>query len=117
MATVAQIKQRIAEDLSLVPTGQTVQNQHLVRIAFAYDEVFAELKDSGDAVWTSTGEVPSRMVPHVVARCAFNCISSGSFGVSKERYQRIQLANAEAKREIPKLSRPAYESLGESVDY
>jgi len=111
------IKQRVLEDLSVVEIGQSAASQDDARIEAAYREVYDELKELGLAVWSISGYLPNKIVPHVVALTAWNAIASGSYGVSPERYQRIQLAAASAEREIRRVVTPKYESTSEPRDY
>lgn len=119
MATKAEIRDRAANDLGILRLGQSLQHQDKVRIESAYDEVYEELKDEGLAIWASTAEVPTKLVRHVVALVADNCLST--YGVNEARFARIKLAAGQdgetAKRAIRKNITPEYESTDEPVDY
>lgn len=115
MATKAEVRDRAANDLGRLRLGQALQDPARVRIESAYDEVYADLKDEGLAIWASTAEVPTKVVPHVVALVANNCLDT--FGVSAERYQRIKIAESKAKREIRRLVTPEHESLEDPQDF
>ena len=119
MATKAQVRDRAAGELGILRLGQSLQHQDKVRIEAAYDEVYEALKDEGLAIWASTAEVPTKLVPHVVALVADNCLNN--YGVSIERYNRIKLAAGTdgeiAKRAIRKNITPEYESTDEPTDF
>lgn len=87
MATKAEIRQRVAEDLGLVPIGQTVESQDQARIDATFDEVYATLKDKGLAIFTSTGPVPARLVPSLCLLMSVKLLTS--YSVPESRYVRI----------------------------
>lgn len=115
MATKAELRDRAANDLGILRLGQSLQDQDKVRIEKAYDEVYAQLKEDGLATWASTGESPDFLTPHIASMMADNCL--GVYSVSDKRYQRIKLAEANAKREIRKFATADYVSQEEAVDY
>lgn len=88
MATKAVIRQRVGEDLALVPIGQDLESQDQARIDQTYDEVYELLKDRGLATWPSTAEVPTKVVPHFVLLMEEKLLNS--YGVPDSRYQRIK---------------------------
>lgn len=89
MATKAEIRNRVANDLGILPLNQSLQNEHKVRIEAGYDEVYARLVKQGLAQWASTAAVPSEIVPYMVTLVADNCLKT--YAVSVETYQRIKL--------------------------
>jgi hypothetical protein len=119
MATKAQVRDRAANDLGLLRLNQSLQAQDATRIESAYTEVYAQLKAEGMALWSSTADIPSAVVPYIVALMADNCL--GTYGVSPERYQRIKLAAGDdgeiAKRAIRKYLSPDYPSMDNPTDY
>ena len=115
MATKAQVRDRAAADLGILRLNQSLQSQDTTRIEAAYDEVYAQLKKDGLAVWASTAAVPDEITPHMAALVADNCL--GTYGVSPERFQRIKSASLGAKREIRALVAPDYVSQDEATDY
>ena len=115
MATTAEVIDRAANDLGLLRLGQTLQSQDNTRISAAYDEVYAMLVNEGLAIWASTADVPDALVPHVAALMADNCINT--YGVSKERFQRIKTASVPAMREIRKLTAPDFISQDSGAGY
>lgn len=115
MATKAQIRDRAAQDLGRLRVGQSLQSQDVARIESGYDEIYAQLKKDGLAVWASTGSVPDELTPHVAALVAENCLNT--YGVSDVRYQRIVNAATIARREIKKFTTPDYVSQSEPSDY
>jgi len=115
VSTKAETRDRVANDLGLLRLGQSLQYQDQARIESGYDEVHADLKTEGLATWPLAGEVPTNLVPHVVALVVLNC--ADTYGVSQERMQRILLKATTAKREINKIISPDYESLEDPTDY
>lgn len=117
MGTKAQLRQRVLEDLGIVQIGQTAQSQDDTRVEAAYQEEYAKLKELSLAVWSVSGDIPSKIMPDVIALTAWNCIQSGSYGVSPDRYARIQLSATQAPREIRRMVIPKNESLNEPRDF
>ncbi len=115
MTTRAETRDRAASDLGILRLGQSLQYQDATRIEAACDEVYEQLKEEGLAVWASDGEVPTKLVPHVVALVADNCLNT--YGAAPERYIRIKNASSIAYREIKKLVTPQYASQDNAVDY
>ncbi len=115
MATIAEVRDRAANDLGMLRLGQSLQSQDSTRITTAYNEVYQQLKTDGLATWTSTGAIPTELVPHVVAMVAENCLNT--YGVSAERYQRIKLAVAAAEKQLPRLINNSGISEDAAVDY
>lgn len=115
MATVAQVRDRAANDLGILRLNQSLQAQDDTRITSAYNEVYADLQNEGLATWTSTGSIPAECVQHVAALVADNCLNT--YGVSNDRYQRIKLSVKEAKREIRRLITPEFISPANPSDF
>ncbi len=119
MATKADIRQRVGEDLGLVPMGQALESQHATRIDTAYDEVYARLKEEGLATWASTGSVPDKLVPYVALLIEEKLLIS--YSVPDARYQRIK---AEAGQDgedailaLAALAKPEHESMDGVEDF
>lgn len=119
MATKAEVRQRVGEDLSLIPVGGTLESQDQTRIDATFDEVYARLKQQGLAVWASTADVPAEVVPYYVQMMLQKLTLT--YSVPAERYQRIQGEagpdGASALMKIADLITPAYESIYEPVGY
>jgi len=115
MTTVAQIIDRAAGDLGIKRLNQPLQDQDKKRIESAYNEVYADLKEDGLATWTSSGEIPSKVVPFLATLMAVNCLNN--YGVSDKRYQRIKLAEKGAKRGIRRLVITDHVSSSEPTDF
>ena len=111
--TKAQIRDRAASELGVLPLGQALQHQDKVRIEQAYDEIYANLKSRGLASWSSTGSVPNEFVSHVVALVAYNCLNS--YGVSNDRYNRISSKAGVAIQEITSLTNKSYSESQEEA--
>lgn len=119
MATKAEMRQRVGEDLALVPIGQALESQDQIRIDETFDEVYEILKEKGLAIWASTAEVPARIVPYYALMMEEKLLVS--YSVPEARFNRIKgdagpdgviaLAN------IAKLSIPAYESTEGETDF
>ena len=115
MATKSEVRDRAANDLGILQLGQVLQSQDAARISSAYDEVYAQLKKDGFAVWASTASVPNEITPHMAALVADNCL--GVYGVSNDRFNRIKLAAIDGKREIRKYATQDYISQEDATDY
>lgn len=119
MATKAQVRQRVGEDLSLVPIGQDLESQDQARIDQTFDEVYEILKDKGLATWSSTSEVPTKAVPYYCLLMEEKLINT--YSVPESRYQRIkQDAGPDGEMAMAKLAKailPSYESNSEPEDF
>ena len=120
MATIAEVRDRAANDLGILRLNQTLQAQDSTRITAAYNEVYAALKKDGLATWTSTGDIPTDLVPHVAALVADNCLST--YSVSVDRYTRIKNMvgpddGNKSKRALRKLVTPDYVSMENDPGY
>jgi hypothetical protein len=113
MATVDVIKRQSLELLGRLRLGQTFQSQDDAAMLESYNEVYADLKETGLATWGD--DVPDKLVPHVVSLVAMNRVDV--YGVSDSRYERIAARASKAKREISLLTTPAHESIEEPDDY
>jgi hypothetical protein len=115
MALKAAIRNYAANELGLLPVGQTLASHHATRIDFGYDVIYAQLKALGLNIWASDGECPDAIVPFVVSLVANNCLDT--YPVSPERYQRIKNSAATAEANIKLFVTPEYESIDEPTDY
>lgn len=115
MATKAQLRDRAANELGLLPVGQTLATQHQTRIESAYDEVYAQLKTLGLNTWASDASCADELVPHLTALIADNCLNT--YPVSPDRYSRIKVSASVAMREIRALVQPEHESIDDPTDY
>lgn len=115
MATTAEVRDRAANDLGLLRLGQSLQSQDATRISSGYDEVYQQLKLDGLATWTSTGDIPTELVPHVASLVAYNCLNT--YSVSPERYKRITTAALLAVAGIRALTTKPYVSQDNPADY
>ena len=120
MATKAEIRQRVAEELSLVPVGQSgVEDQHKTRIDETYDEVYERLKEESLATWASTAEVPTKVAKYY--RLMMLEELTRTYRVSVDLYNRIKLeAGEDGEKAMEKIARyvhPEYEPTGEPQDF
>ena len=115
MATVTELRNQVLQTMGILRIGQSPQSQDKTEIESAYDEVYADLKQEGLATWTSTGGIPTEVLPHVVSLVALS--RSDTYGISDSRLARIAAKASVAKREIRRLVTPKFESLDEPVDY
>lgn len=117
--TKAEIRDRAAYELGILPVGQSLEDQHKTLIEQFYDEVYAGLEDEGIAAWASANTVPDAYGYYMVMLVAHRGI--GAFGVSGERANRIMLAAGPdgnlAKREIRKVLRPKFEAAELPQDF
>lgn len=119
MATKAEMRQRVGEDLSIVPIGDTLQNQDQTRIDAAFEEVYERLKEKGLATWASTAEVPTKLVPYFSLMMQEKLLTS--YSVPDSRYQRVMAAAGPdgmmAMAKIAELGLPEYEPTTEDVGF
>ena len=119
MATKAEVRQRVGENLGLVPIGQTLESQDQMRIDAAYVEVYEHLKEKGLATWASTGDVPTKLVPSFCLLIAQKLLIS--YSVPESRYLRINtdagIDGTVALRLLAELSIQEYEPLSGATDY
>ncbi len=118
--TKVQIRDRVANDLGVLPLNQSLPAQHVTRIEQAYDEVYARLKTRGLATWASTASVPNDLCPYVIALVCDNCLNT--YSVSVERWSRIKAIAGvkngdDAIRAIRELVSPEYVSQENPTDY
>lgn len=119
MATKAELRDRAAEMLGLLPIGQTLASQHSTRIEAGYDEVYADLKTRGLNVWASTGDCPDEINPYVAALIALSCTET--YPISEARYVRIVnkvgIDGQKGYLKISELVSPEYESTDLPTDF
>lgn len=119
MATKAEIRQRVGEDLGLVPIGQSLESQDQARIDATYGEVYERLKEKGLAAWAFASDVPTKLVPDFCLLIEERLLIS--YSVPDSRYMRIstdagpggQLALAR----FAGLAIQEYESVDGPADY
>lgn len=98
---------RVATDyLGILMLGQSLQSQDFTRIKEGYNEVYAYLKTKNLVTWVSSGDVPTNLVPHVVAMIADNC--KDVYGVSNDRLLRIKDHFNKAESKIRELVLPEF---------
>lgn len=88
MATPAEIRQRVGEDLALVPIGQALEAHDNTRITAAYREVYGRLNEKGLAIWPLTGNVPDTLAPFFSLMICEKLLTS--YSVPEARYMRIR---------------------------
>lgn len=119
MATKAEMRQRIGEDLGIVPIGQSLEAQDQARIDSAYDEAYARLKEAGIAGWALSGDVPERIVPYFCLLVEEKLLTS--FSVPESRNLRIKTSAGEdgvvALQKIAGLTVQEYVSTDELQDF
>jgi hypothetical protein len=119
MANKAAMINRAAGFLNVYRLGQALPAAHNVRLMSAYDEVYAQLKKEGLAVWASDGDAPDELVSPVAALMAQSCLDT--YKVSPELFARIEKVTGPdgelAKSLIRKYTTPAYQSTDDPTDY
>lgn len=115
MATVAEVKLRALQELGVIRVGQSAQDKDNVQAQDSYDEIYSALKILSLATWTSAGDIPDEVVPHVVALVAIN--RNVAYGISDKRFARLQALAAGAIPGIRALVNPKYESLADADDF
>lgn len=119
MASVAEIRQRVGEELSLVVIGGTLRSQDDTRIASAYNEVYERLKKHGLATWASTGTIPTELVPYLCLMIEERLLTT--YSVPEARYNRIKIDAGQdgdtAMLKISELVAPDYLTTESAEDY
>lgn len=119
MATKAEVRQRVGEDLALVAIGQDLENQDQARIDATYDEVYEYLVEKGLAGWASNGNIPTRVVPYLCLLMEQKLLTS--YSVPDNRYMRISNdAGPDGMLALQKLAAMVtqeYESMDDPRDF
>lgn len=119
MATKAEVRQRVGEDLGLVPVGQTLESQDQNRIDATFSEMYEKLKEKGLAAFPAAGPVPAKLVPSFCLLMASHLLTS--YSVPESRYLRISTdAGPDGSLAIStfsQLATPEYESETDVADY
>lgn len=90
MATTAEIRNKAAEKLGLLGTGQTLQSNISSDLDNAYTEVYGMLESKGLATWgTSSTAVPAALVTPIVDWVAG--VRATRYAIPADRYQRVML--------------------------
>ena len=117
--TKAEMRQRVGEDLAIVPIGQTLESQDQTRIDATYDEIYERLKEKGLATWASSASVPTELVPYFALMMEEKLLIS--YSVPESRYNRIKLEAGEdgnlAIANISELVTPEYESIEDETGF
>ena len=98
MATAAQIRDKAGFKLGVKALGQALENSISSDLDDAYTEVYARLRDEDLVSWSATAEVPDELVSPVVDLVSFARVDE--YGVSTERFQRLQIAASQAEIRI-----------------
>lgn len=119
MATKAEVRQRVGEDLGLVPVGQQLEAQDQNRIDATFAEMYERLKEKGIATFPAAGPVPAKLVPSF---CLLMCSQLlTSYSVPESRYIRISTdagPNGDlAVERLAGLATQQYESDSNVADY
>ena len=119
MATVAEVRQRVGEDLGLVPIGQDLESQDQLRIDATYTEQYARLKDRGLALWPESGPVPDKLAESFCLLMEVKLLVS--YSVPESRYLRITTqAGPDGQLALAAIAGEAveeYESHDEPTDF
>lgn len=119
MATKAEVRQRVGEDLGIVPIGQTLESQDQIRIDSTYDEMYARLETAGLAAWAAAGSVPTDIMPYFCLLMEEKLLTS--YSVPESRNVRIKTdagLNGElAMAAISKLVIQEHDSVDNNTDY
>jgi hypothetical protein len=119
MATKAEVRQQVGEDLGIVPIGQNLESQDQLRIDTAYTQVYGRLKELGLAAWPVLGPVPDQLVPYFCLMVEQKLLTS--YSVPDNRYVRINTDagpdGTEALKQIASLIIQEYDSTRGPADY
>lgn len=119
MATKEEVRQRVGEDLGLVPIGQALESQDDARIEATYNEMYARVKEKGLASWTAAGDVPDRVMPYFCLLIEEKLLTS--YSVPESRNIRIKNDAGEdgekAMLALAEMTIQEYESTDEPQDF
>jgi len=119
MSTQAEVRQRVGEDLGIVPIGQNLEDHDRNRIDIAYTEAYERLKEKGLASWAFSGDVPNKLVPYFCLMIESTLLVS--YSVPESRYLRIATEagpqGSIAMAKLAELTIQEYESTTDATDY
>jgi len=119
MATKAEVRQQVGEDLGLVPIGQNLESQDQLRIDATYAQVYGRLKEQGLAAWPILGPIPDQLVPAFCLLMEQKLLTS--YSVPDNRYIRINTDagqdGVEAIKQLAALVIQEYDSPRYPADY
>lgn len=116
MATTSQIRDKVLKRLGVLAVGQSATAEQAADIDAAYLELYGRLSIKNLVEWWSADDVPAQFVGPVVAMVARE--RAVEYGLSTERYARIQAEAIEAERELRRvLTAPYVSDDTEFVDY
>lgn len=119
MSTAAQVRQRVGEELALITVGGTLKSQDDTRITAAYNEQYERLKKEGIAVWASSADVPTQIVPYFSLMIEEKLLTA--YSVPDSRYVRIKKDAGDngvtAMAAISRLIQPDYITSGDAEDF
>lgn len=119
MATKEEVRQRVGEDLGIVPVGQDLESQDQLRIDATYNEAYQILEERGLVSWAVAGTIPDKLVPSFSLLMQFMLLVS--YSVPDSRYVRIISQAGEdgekAIAKIAKLTTQEYISNEDEQDY
>lgn len=117
--TIEEMVQRVGEELSLVPVGQSLENHDSSRITATYNETYQRIKKAGYATWSSTGDIPDAAVPYVALMMEEKLLTA--YSVPESRYARIkQDAGLNGETALVNLADAIlndYESVDDETDF
>jgi len=120
MASQADIIQRVAEGLGLVPIEQAPEAQDVTRILGTYVEVYAMLKEKGLAVWAASANPPDALVPYFIL-LILQKLAGIHYSVPDSRLQRINLEagpnGMTALLKLAEMTVALYEPIEQDCDY
>jgi len=119
MATAADVRQRVGEDLGIVPIGQALEAQDQARIDAAYAETYETLKDRGLASWAFSGDIPTKLMPDLCLLIEEKLALS--YSIPDNRFVRIKTSAGEggdiAISNLARLTIQEYSSCDSPQDY
>jgi hypothetical protein len=105
------------EYLGKKAVGQTASHNQQVDIEQAIDEVYSDLQTDNLLTFSTTGDIPNNVLPHIKHLVAMR----RSSGLSDERYQRILMdagdAGWKAKREIRRVISQSHNPIDTADDF
>jgi len=117
MPSKAELRDQVLEYLGKKVIGQAASYNQQTDIEQAIDETYADLKADRLLTFSTTGDVPDDVTPHIKLLVALKRCS----GISDERYMRLVGEAGEhgwkAKREIRRIVAPNYEPTDEATNF
>ena len=115
MATLKSVKEKALRRLGVLAQGQQMSSDQDQVTQSAYNSLYARLLTKNIVAWGKSDDIPDAFVEPVVQMLAFDL--TNEYGVSNDRWQRLQLAASTAPQELGSMIFPKYVSETEATDF